>query len=293
MIKKIIFLLALLTIIQKANAQDNFEYNFIGEEFLLYKGVQLKLADDPLSGFTYSFYSDLKNCQSSYDNNVIYPDKKNIIVTVKDSLKNRIFNVENIIDKTGQEWSDSSKTDNFTKPIFILKDISSGQIIYYKYDKEDETKFPFVTSKINYPVNYLCSKIEKEKDDFTNELRFSSPLMSGREILPMTIHKYINKGKSTFYLSLSVTGNTVNVNKNGVIILFQDGTKWTRASKIDVESGSSGFDYSTFITLTPNDIMTFSTKKIKKFRLYIYDKEVNSSDADKFKLYTECIKNAK
>lgn len=293
MTKRFLLLLVLWTTFLKVQAQTTFEHNYLGDEFSLYKGVLLKLIDNPISGFDHTFYSDLKYCQSAYDNNVIYPDSKYNFVTVKDSLKNKTFLVENIIDKTGQEWNETSKTDYFAKPLFVLKDTLTGQKIYYKYDKEYEHNFPFNTSKINYPADYFCSKIEKEKDEFTSELKFSSPLMNGRQISPMTIYKHINKGKAVYYLSLRTSGSTVNVNETGVIILFQDGTKWTRASKIDVDAGSNGFDYSTFITLTPADLSTFSTKKIKKFRLYIYDEEVNSSDADRFKLYTECIRNAK
>jgi hypothetical protein len=293
MTKKLLLLIVLGTTFLKVQAQTTFEHNFLGDEFYLYKGVLLKLIDNPISGFGHTFYSDLKYCQSSYDNNVIYPDTKYNFNTVKDSLMNRIFLIENIVDKTGQEWNESSKTDYSAKPLFVLKDTLSGQKIYYKYDKEYEHNFPFNTSKITYPADYFCSKIEKEKDEFTNELKFSSPLMSGRQISPMTIYKHINKGKSVYYLSLRTNGSTVNVNESGVIILFQDGTKWTRASKIDVDAGSNGFDYSAFISLTPADLLTFTTKKIKKFRLYIYDEEVNSSDADRFKLFTECIKNAK
>lgn len=293
MTRRLLFLFVLGTTLLKVQAQTTFEHNFLGDEFSLYKGVLIKLIDNPISGFGHTFYSDLKYCQSEFDNNVIYPDTKYNFNTVKDSLMNRIFLVENIVDKTGQVWNESSNTDYFAKPLFVLKDTVSGQRIYFKYDKKYEDSFPFNTSTINYPADYFCSKIEKEKDEFTNELRFSSPLMNGRQISPMTIYKYINKGKTVYYLSLRTNGSTVNVNKSGVIILFQDGTKWTRASKIDVEAGSNGFEYSAFITLTPTDLTTFLTKRIKKFRLYIYDEEVNSSDADRFKLYTECIKKAK
>jgi hypothetical protein len=293
MTKKLLSLFVLGISFIKVQAQTTFERNFLGDDFSLYKGVLLKLIDNPILGLGHTFYSDLKFCQSVYDNNVIYPDKKCNFNTVPDSLMNRIFLVESIVDKTGQEWNEASKTDFFAKPIFVLKDTLSGQKIYFKYDKEFEHNFPFNTSKINYPVDDLCSQIEKEKDEFTNELKFNSPLINGRQISPLTIYKYINKGKATYYLSLRTNGSTVNVNQTGVIILFQDGTKWARASKIDVDAGSNGFDYSTFITLTPTDLKTFGTKKIKKFRLYIYDEDVNSSDADKFKLYTECIKNAK
>lgn len=294
MTKNILFLLFTLCLtLLRVNGQTTFEPNFLGEEFTLYKGTLLKLIDNPIAGFNHAFYSDLKYCQSAYNNNVIYPDTKYNFVTVKDSLKNRVFLVENIIDKTGKEWDETSKTDYFAKPLFVLKDTLSGQKIYYKYDKEYGHNFPFNTSKIKYPTDYFCSKIDKQIDDFTNETKFNSPIMNGRQLSPMIIYKHINKDKAVYYLSLRTYGSTVNVNGNGVIILFQDGTKWSKASKIDVEAESDGFEYSAFITLTPTDLTTFSTKKIKKFRLYIYDEEVNSNDAEKFRLYTQCIKTEK
>ena len=85
----------------------------------------------------------------------------------------------------------------------------------------------------------------------------------------------------------------MSVNKTGVIILFTDGTKWTRQSEIDVDAESDGFEYSAFIPLTQEDLITFSTKKIKKFRLYIYDEEIGSCDADRFKIFVKCIKGSK
>ena len=294
MTKKLLLLFVLVTTFLKAQAQTTFQNNFLKEDFSFYKGVLIKLSDNPIQGFNNTFYSDLKYCQSAYDSNVIYPDTKYKFSTVKDSLMNRIFLVESIVDKTGKEWNETSKTGYFDKPIFVLKDTITAQKIYYIYNQEYESNFPFLTSKIVFPADYFCAKIVKKKDDFTNELKFSSPLMNGRKISSMIIYKNVNNGKSVYYLSLETNGSTVNVNITGVIILFQDGTKWERpAEKIDVKTGSKGFTYSAFITLTPADLITFSTKKIKKFRLYIYDEDVYSSDADRFKLYTECIKNVK
>ena len=127
-------------------------------------------------------------------------------------------------------------------------------------------------------------------DEFTGVKKFSSPLSSSMEISSVIIYKDINKGKATFYLSLRAYGSTVSVNGNGAIILFTDGTKWSKNIKIDVEAEDKGFEYSTFIPLTLADLTILSTKKIKKFRLYIYDEELNPFEADKFKVYVKCIK---
>jgi hypothetical protein len=105
------------------------------------------------------------------------------------------------------------------------------------------------------------------------------------------IYKYVKKGKPTlYYLGLRTYGSTVNVYEKGVTILFDDGTKWYKQSKIDVQADNNGFEYSAFILLNASDLLTFTTKKIKKFRLYIYDGAINTSDADKFNLFIKCVK---
>lgn len=285
------FLLLTLSLICLTSNAQKYEHNYLGKDFLLYKGSYFKLKEDAIMGFSHSFYSDLKYCQSSYDNNVIYPEKKYYFNTSKDSLLNRVFIVENIIDKSGKNLDNSSSED----PIFILKDSISKQSIYYKYNQESEHDFCFNTSKITYDESVFCTKIEREFDDFTGEIKISSPFMISGNLSPIMIYKYLKKGKPTiYYLSLRTSGSTLNVNQKGVNILFEDGTKWNKQqSKINVDANSNGYEYSAFIPLDTTELITFTTKKIKKFRLYIYDENIKSSDADKFRLFVKCIKKAK
>jgi len=287
--KRLIILLTLTTTFFTVNCQT-FKSNFLGNDFVLYKGTLLKLKDDAISGFTYAFYSDLKYCQSAFDNTVIYPDSRYKFNTVKDSLANRIFIVQDIVDKSSAAFKGSSFLD---KPIFILKDTVTQQLIYYKYDTKYEHNFPFNTSEIVYDEKLFCSKIERQVDDFTDEIRLSSPISDDYKVASMIIYKVISKTKTVYYLSLSANSSTVTVNGTGVTILFTDGTKWSKPDKVDVKAGSGGFDYSAFITLTQTDLVTLTAKAIKKYRLYIYDEDVNPSEADKFKIYVKCIREAK
>jgi hypothetical protein len=72
------------------------------------------------------------------------------------------------------------------------------------------------------------------------------------ELAPMVILQYVNKGKVTYYLSLTTYGNTANVNKKRVFVLFTNGTKWVRNSeKIDDDVSDGKFRCSAFIKLTP------------------------------------------
>jgi hypothetical protein len=290
MIKKIILMLTFSNLIYNCQCQE-FEPNFLADDFLLYKGVLFKLQDDPASNFTYTFYSELKYCESSYDNPpVLYPDSKYKFNTEKDSLSNRIFRVADIVDKTGVSIT---KPILLEKPIFILEDINSKQKIYYKYDTRYEHNFPFNTSKILLDENTVCPEIEKQDDDFTSEIKFNTPYPDNKSQALIVLYKHIKNGKPVYYLSLRTYGGTAVVDGIGATVLFSDGTKWSKPIKIGVEAESDGYEYSAFIPLNQTDLALLSSKKIKKYRLYIFDKDVNTYQANKIKLYANCLKKVK
>jgi hypothetical protein len=273
--------------------EKKFEFIFLGDNYILYKGAQLKIRQDAISGFDHSFYSNLKYFNSMYDNNVVYPSDEYEFVTEKDSLMNKIFLVSDIVDKNGKSLIGNEYIPYLDNPIFVLIDTFYNQTLYFKYEKNYDFNFPFDSFGINYSKDILSSDIEIRKDDFTNEVKINTPILSGNQISPMIIHKIIKGSTSSYYLSLRTIGYDVNVNKSGVIILFEDGSKWSRQSKVDVEVADDGFEYTSYIRLTNNDLSIFSSKRVKKFRLYIYDQSVNIGIAEKFKVYASCIKDLK
>lgn len=281
--KRTALMLTLVVLITKSNAQK-FESNFLGSDFMQYKGLFLRLRDD---------YRNYR----SYKGDFFHPmDEKNIsngiiVIQPDDSWKDRIFLVLDIVDKKGQTFSGFA--DLLNEPYLTLIDTATREIIYFQYDKDFEHSFPFVTSKIVLDKVKLGSEIEREVDDFTGKINLNSPLAFDNEICSMTIFKTIANGKSSYSLFLRTIGQTVNINKTGAIVLFSDGTKWTKPAKIDVEAQSNGFEYTTFIALTTTDLTTFATKKVKKFRLYVYDQEVSNYESEKFKVYVSCIMSMK
>ncbi len=268
------------------NAQS-VESSSLGGDLQKYRGAYFRLKENITSGFEYSFYGDSKQCLSDNNSKIIYPDPTNSIKTNKDSLINRVFIVEKIIDMYGNDFTGSSYLD---KPVFILRDTSNDQKIYYRYNKKNVPNFPF---KIKLDEKVICSKIERMVDDFTGEINLNSPISNNYRLSSMIIYKNINKNKSNYYLGLRTTGSTVVVDGTGATMLFTDGTKLTKPVKIDVEADKDGFEYSVFITLTQADLATLSTKQIKKFRLYIFDEEASQSDGDEFRIFVKCIKSAK
>lgn len=276
-------------------SQNEFEFNFLENDFLLYKGQLLIINKDATSGFGNTFYNNLKYCKDNFNDNVLYPEKQYKWNTSKNLLSNRIFKVENIVDKNGNTWTNEMRSPyGLDEPIFILKDTITNQIIYFKYNTQYDFEFPFLCSKINYSKEYLSSKLDRRLDDFTGKISISTPVIYKSELSPVIMHKDIQNEQIVYYLSLNTKDRTLSTNNSGVIILFTDGTKWSADEKINVEAGDKRYyNYSVFIKLTDNDVIALSKKKINKFRLGIYDESVNSIFADKFMMFVNCLKDAK
>jgi hypothetical protein len=155
------------------------------------------------------------------------------------------------------------------------KTLDSLKKVYY-------SNLDSLTAK-SYFDNALNS-IEREKDDFTNEITIRTDVLK-----PISITKVINNNKAVYYLSLQTMGSTVNYNIKGVYLLFTDGKKWVKLNEsIDIDY-DDGFNYSTFIRLTPLELRLFQTKKVDKFKLYIYEQNVGLNDSDKFILQSNYI----
>ena len=266
---------------------QQFHTNFLGKDFINYKNTFFKINPTSDKGYSYSFYSKIGDCEKSYNENVIYPVNNEIYRTNKDSLLNKVFLVENIFTKKGIVINDVNLLE---EPVFLLKELNTNNYIYYKYDVSSEYYFPFLTSEIKYNTIALCEKIERVVDEFTNEISINSPFSEADFNSPVVLYKSIKNGKSVYYLSLDTYGSTLNVLEKGVSILFTDGTKFNKPlTSIDVDADGDGYKYSAFIPLTLLETKFFTTKQIKKFRLYIYDEEVSTTFSEKFKHYVKCV----
>lgn len=289
---KRILLLSFLLIGFIGFSQEYKEYYF-GEDFSFYKNALIKIDTTSATNMSGMFYENLNNLNNN--GAVLFPEEKYKFNTNINLLKGRIFKVENIIDKkTGKEYT--GKHNRYRYPVLIIKDTATSETFYFKYDSKFATTsygFPFLTQKAMSKEGF-CDKIEFSVDDFTNVATFNNPTFENGQITPMILYKIIENSNTKYYLSLRSYGVTVNVMEKGVIILFDDGTKINKPKvEIDVEADKKGFEYRAYFSLTEAEVLSLTVKKIKKFRLYIYDKEVGKALSEKFTYYVKCLMEKK
>lgn len=121
-------------------------------------------------------------------------------------------------------------------------------------------------------------------DEFTGEKTITTSMID-----PISMIKVI-KGKSVvYYLSLKSYGKTKVVDKKGAIVLFSDGTKFSKqTAEVDYEQGTGGerYIYTAFIELSSSEVAKFAEKHVTDIRLYIFDNEIGERNARELKCGT-------
>jgi hypothetical protein len=160
--------------------------------------------------------------------------------------------------------------------------------LYFDYNPDSDYDFPFeVIGGLTPPENFYCKKIEESNDKFTNETTYKV----GKEKNGLRIEflKVVKMTTKTYYMSIDVTGSTLNVGEKGVTILLNNGKKIDKPlEKIDVNY-SDGYVYSAFIRLTPNDILLIKNNLITDVRLYIYDRNLSIEMSKELQEYLKCL----
>lgn len=200
---------------------------------------------------------------------------KKVLFKFEDTLKfKKTYIVDSIIEREN------------SNPIFILRDTLNQEILRFQYDPKNANKFPFVTSKIRFKQKNVCDKIDRTVDDFSGTIKINSPILS-----KVVIYKEIHKNKTNYYLHINTSDNYCVVNGRSSIVIFQDGSRWVNSSAVDISVSGSKYMYSIFVSLSAKDLAIFSSKNIKKFRLYIFDDEMKEIEAETFKLQLQCVMN--
>ncbi len=273
--KIIISIILALASVSVALSQD-FQPNFLGDKFNLYKGVTVsinsKVDDFKLS---HKFFTKVPKSEIDYDSEISdlsdYKTTKWKILSVE-IPENRFASISDIPNHV----------------YFQLKDINSERIVFYDYSTILSWDFVLLTEPILITEKDFISDIEKSVDDFTGEVSIFSPLKSG-----VGVQKNIKKGKSVTQLILRLPSERVLRGK-GVIILFSDGTKWSRPNEqIYVEGESRGYSLTSIINLSAQDGALFQKKRIKKFRIISEDGAIQEVEGDIIRVYMSIISKMK
>ena len=129
--------------------------------------------------------------------------------------------------------------------------------------------FIFITLFISFIAS---AQISRSVDEFTGEVRIES------NTNPCII-KCINGSTTRYYLYTYTNDSYCTVGGEGIIFLFEDGTKLSKGGDVDcdVSYDYDGFTYSSFVVLTESEVELLATKKLTKFKMYIFPREISET----------------
>ena len=127
-------------------------------------------------------------------------------------------------------------------------------------------------------IQKSVSEITMKKDKFDGTTTWRSPfygtglLAAAKKKISFT-RTQDKDGNISYYLSLRTYGLTLNTNKEGFILSFEDGSRLEKPkAKVDVKTDQGGYwEYSVFVGLSKEELDMFANKKVDSFRIYIYE----------------------
>ncbi|WP_379963923.1 hypothetical protein [Epilithonimonas sp. UC225_85] len=154
--------------------------------------------------------------------------------------------------------------------LFLLINTYAFSQVSYQYDSQ-------------YKDEDYCKFIDKIGDDFSDKINIMSP-----DLLGISFMQVVQKGKTNNYLSVSVPGYSYSSNEKGLYLKFSDGSFFKKPmATVDSEASSNGYIYTSFISLTKDDIQILKTKEIIAKKVGTYQDKY--SDGILSSIYAKCI----
>lgn len=137
-----------------------------------------------------------------------------------------------------------------------------------------------------------CSILDVHYDEFDKDTTWYLYTLDHHEkYRDISAQMFNHKGRKEILLTLQTTSNTLTVEGKGAKILLENNEMIELPYEIDVEASNGTYLYNLTWWLTSEELDILSSVKIKKFRLYIFDEEVISVDADRIKKGLACLKS--
>jgi hypothetical protein len=134
-------------------------------------------------------------------------------------------------------------------------------------------------------VNENCSKITMKIDKFENDTTYWTPRTG---VLGWV---YFSKIDGSIFMGLQTGGATLNIGEKGVTVLLEGGEKIEKPyAVVDADvAGTSGYTYSSFFSLTDEEIEKLKQYPITDYRLYIYEGKPLKKNALKYMDFVKCL----
>ena len=289
------YVIILILLFAKEVISQEYERMFYGDEMEQYIDSRIVVNDRAIKGFYATFYSDLKTLGSGHEDLIAYPRLSDKFMTEKDSLKKSSLKIVNVIGEDGTPIMDGDFINMISNPLLVIEEENTGNIIYFKYDSKDESKFPFLLALEEVKQGNLCNYIDKNVDAYSGKIEYSSPQqLKGMNEPPIRLFKNFTKSNSYYVSEFMLESSSLLVGKKGLTVLFTDGTVWEKPSvSISVNVTNSGYTYAASIILSDSEMEDFNLKTIKSYKLYILDVPLGAFEASKLKSYSACLLNVK
>lgn len=275
----IFFLLPITT-----RSQD-FQLKFLRNDFEKYLYTEVKLRPDH-GNLDYMLYDSLEHCQQLVHQNVIHPLSGLRYRTDPKSIENRIFHVEEIILNKG-----NLNTGTFCSyPVFVLRDTQLGDTLYFKYNSNSIERFPFVVNGVVGDEDEYCHLLEKKKLTFSDGLYVHTPNRGTIENAPVSLHRVTEGTETYFTLHLRTYGTRPHSRVKGASVYLSDGSRIFRNyAPIRFEQTKYGYEYSTSIKLSSEELKLLMNSPVAKHQLYIYSYTVPKKFGHQLMMLSRCL----
>ena len=130
----------------------------------------------------------------------------------------------------------------------------------------------------------ICNEIVTKEDEFTGKTTKRSPYGYS-----MSFIKYIDSDSIEYRLGLTANSSYYSTGE-GVTIKFFDGTLYDfPKEEMDVERYDGKWEYYSYIKLTSEEVVMFQTKKIKMYKLWIFDEKTIPEESIRLNGFVNCL----
>lgn len=263
---------------------QEFVFNFLRNDFKKYLFSNLKLQPNH-THLDYMLYDSLHHCKQLVSVNVAEPMPNIPYRTNPKRFLDRIFSVDRIFNEPEDEAISASRY-----PIFLLRDVHSGDTVYFKYNPDYSHKFPFVVNGVSAEEDEYCHLIEQKQLPVASINYLHTPSRGSVDAAPVSLHRYKNGTKENYTLNLRTYGTRPHPRVKGVTVYLSDGSRIIRNdATITFKQTDTHYEYSASIKLTDSDLEKLQNNTIAKHELYIYKKEVDKPFANQLKMLAKCM----